>query len=162
MKQKSTLTMFLIFLFLFSFLLSISTAQLSSLSPGDRIRITAPKMFVQPLIGQFTKIHSDSLLFSFGSKHFVVPFQNIEKIEISQGYNRNTKKGALIGAITGGLSLGLAAYTDASKNKGGWEIINPGKAFTGGFVTGAVVGAGLGAVVGRGIRSENWVALKIE
>lgn len=161
-KFKLFTSCFFSILFLFIVFSSATQAQLSMLSPGERIRITAPKNFVQPVIGEFSKVLKDSVCFTMGSKIFVVPFQNIEKIEVRRGHHRNAKKGAIIGAITGGFSLGLIAYSDASKSKDGWEIISPGNAFTGGFLTGAVVGGGLGAIIGKGIRSEKWVTLKIE
>lgn len=87
------------------------------------------------------------------------------RLEISRGTRSNALKGAGIGALVGGVAYALlgAAACDGSDLGGGWHEANtPGKC----AAEGALIGSGLGAVVGfiAGSRSrtERWAEVDWE
>lgn len=139
-------------------------AQFDSLSQGDRIRITATKYFFQPTIATFEKLHSDSLFFNINNRKFTIPVNLIEKLEISKEQKRNTVTGMIAGSLAGGLILGVAFHIQEQQAEcSGWGCIgdiHPG--FWGGFASGALLGGGIGALVGSQIKSEKWTQISIK
>lgn len=83
-----------------------------------------------------------------------IPRVSITGIEESRGKKEgNTRKGALIGAAIGA-GVGLALYAAAGDPPAGWQIVVPMAVYGG-------LGAGIGAVVGRG-GPEEWEPLYSE
>lgn len=85
--------------------------------------------------------------------------QSIKKIEVARGKRSVIKKGAIIGAIAGGISLALIAFISVSGQQERLLAPEPGEAFFGGFVLGSFSGAGAGAFVGSQIKSYYWEAI---
>lgn len=86
-------------------------------APGTRVRLTAPELFDQPLIGTLTALETDavSLRLEGWTEPTTVPRTAITKWELSRGKHSNAGKGALKGLAIGAVAgLGLAAllYND--------------------------------------------------
>jgi hypothetical protein len=138
-------------------------AQVDSLYKGDTIRVTAPKYLAQSLTGTFSELKKDSLAFNIYEKVlFAIPLQQITKLEVARGEEGNALKGAIIGALSGGLGLGLIAAIDASGKQKGWFTATPGQAFVSGLIPGLLLGSVTGAIIGSGSKSVRWVEVSIE
>jgi len=134
-------------------------AQLDSLSNGDCIRLTGTKYFLQPTVATFSRIHSDTLFCYINNKVFAVPVNHLQKLEIPIGKRRHTIKGMIIGSISGGLILGIAMHSEEQQAEGFGKVGQPG--FWGGFASGALIGGGLGALIGSQIKSDKWKQINI-
>lgn len=131
-------------------------AQRHSISSGDTIRVTAPEYFPYSIVGNFITIKNDSLHFQINKRLFTIPLQQVTKLEVPRGKKSNTKKGAKIGAIAGGLGFGVIAAISVSGEQDGWLTPTPGQAFLGGLILGSLGGGGIGAIIGSGIKSTRW------
>lgn len=129
-------------------------AQLGTLQPNERIRVTAGKYFIHPMIGDFEKLSADSFYFKIQTRSMIIANEALQKVEVSRKQKRHTTAGAIAGALSGGLILGLAFDSEEKNAEGFGKVGQPG--FVGGFAAGAVLGGGIGALIGRSIRSEEW------
>ncbi len=152
----------IILIFLISFFCANQQvyAQLDSLSNGDRIRITATKYFLQPTIATFEKLHSDSLFFNINNRKLAIPVNLIKKLEVSTKQKRNTVAGIIAGSLVGGLILGVAMHSEEQQSEGFGKVGQPG--FWGGFASGALLGGGVGALIGSQVKSEKWEQISIK
>ncbi len=141
--------------------MSGASAQLSTLQKDDRIRVTCPAYFNERMEGTFIKTETERLLFKIQSYHFSIPLNEIEKLEAVRKKTRNTKKGALIGALSGGFGLGLVGAFSVSGDQDGWVNPSPGKAFIGGLGIGGLIGGGIGAFFGHRVYSYVWKEIEM-
>lgn len=135
-------------------------AQLDSLSKDDVIRITAPKYFIQPAVATFERQHSDSLFIIMNNRTSAIPFKHLQKLELSTGEKHSTVEGIIIGSIAGGLILGIAMHSEELHAEGYGKIGQPG--FVGGFVSGILIGGGIGALIGNQIKSDEWKHIAVD
>jgi hypothetical protein len=120
------------------------------LAPGNRVRVhlSQPRRTV---IGTVARVSQDTLVIlpQDARTELVLPAANVRKLELSLGRRSHTGKGALLGFIAGGVGVSIAlAALCAGECIGGGVIIVP----AGGAVGGAILGAGIGAL----IRSDRW------
>ena len=134
-------------------------AQLDSLSNGDRIRLTGKKYFLQPTITTFNKLQTDTLFFNINNNASAIPVNLLQKLEVSIGKKRQTVKGMIFGSIAGGLILGIAMHSEEQQSIGFGKVGQPG--FWGGFASGALLGGGVGALIGTQIKSDKWKQIYI-
>jgi len=88
--------------------------ELDSLSPGTRLRVTAPAEAPRRIVGTLTAVDAHSLTIHTSSQFFVVPREAIETLEVSE--RRSLKKrGALYGAGAGVIAALIAAAVDEQK-----------------------------------------------
>lgn len=138
-------------------------AQLTELQLGARVRVRAPAVVAGRLettvIGR--SLDTVTLTTPRGAP-IRVPLAAITSAEVSRG--RSRRDGAVKGLAWGtgiGLAVGLlgAVGNDAASDACGAEPckndLTPGEAVAAGFVTGALLGAGIGAIVG----AEHWERL---
>lgn len=153
---------FIILISLFSFFCANqkACAQLEKLTGGERIRITAIDYFFHPTIAVFEKIYFDSLFCTINNKKMGIPIPFIQKLEISQKKKRNTITGMIAGSLVGSVVLGVAMYSEKQNSQGFGSIGQPG--FWGGFASGAILGGGLGALIGSQVQSERWEQISIK
>ncbi len=141
----------------------VSTAQTNVLFKNEKIRIMAPEQFRTPITGQVVDVRNDSLTFVIGrGRQFTIPFHRIRKLEVVRGTKSNKRKGALLGAVSGGLGLGILFVADVSGEQGGWFVPTPGQAFVGGLIFGGLVGSLTGGIIGSGSRSPRWMEVPVE
>lgn len=139
---------------------STPAAQVSipGLSPGTRIRISAPTMLDRRLIGQVTELNPDSLKVAEEptGAHIVLSLSAIASVEHSVGrsHGAGARRGAVAGALAG-VGLGLVCFavcTPAPGNES-HRILAP----VAGLFYGAVGGAALGALM----PPERWQTLPL-
>jgi hypothetical protein len=130
----------------------------SLIAVGGRVRVTSMAIKGRPE-GIVAALDERTLtLVAFeGGLPLKVPLDSITALETSLGRKRNTGKGVAIG-IASGLLLGLFLPVDAS-NCGYYSdnFCSRGEAVTGGLAGGALLGAGIGALV----KSDRWGTVRL-
>lgn len=129
------------------------------MAKDDRIRISFDLESEQYFSGTYIDFKKDNLYILFNNRSAAIPLQSIKKIEVARGKRSVIKKGAIIGAIAGGISLALIAFISVSGQQERLLAPEPGEAFFGGLVLGSLSGAGAGALVGSQIKSYYWEAI---
>ena len=140
-------------------------AQLAELQPGARVRLQAPEAVAGRLEATVIARARDTVtLTTPRGAPIPVPLAAITAAEGSRG--RSHRDGAVKGLAWGagaGLAVGLlsAVTYDAGSDACGAEPcendLSPGEVVAGGFMTGALLGAGIGAIKG----AEHWERLTI-
>jgi len=133
-------------------------AQLVELQPGMRIRVEAPGIIAGRLAGTVLSRTGDSLdLAAPNGVPMRIATARLTKIEVSRGKSRmeGAKRGLMWGVpILGGFSTLIAVATPACPaSRCGIDGEFPkGEFVMWGFISGAMYGAGIGALIGR----EKW------
>ena len=124
------------------------------LAEGDRIRLKAPGVADRTIIGRLRRADQSALAVTRDDGSVVdVPRAAIQELEIARGRRSHAKKGAIIGAAAGA-GFVLAAFAaekgcDSDPRCGIYSSV-----FATVFgATGALVGAGIGAMV----KTDRWV-----
>lgn len=125
-----------------------------------KIRITATKYYLESAIATFKKLHSDSLFFNINNRTLAIPLNLITKLEISKKQKRNTVTGMIAGSFVGGLIPGTVMRTEEQQAEGFGKVGQP--EFWGGFASGALLGRGIGALIGSQVKSEIWEQISIK
>jgi len=139
-------------------------ASSQTLSPGTRVRVTAPALMLDRQRGQLVSLDRGSLVLegsgsdlgsrSAAPRRWVIPRDAVAQLERSLGIRANTRKGLLIGA-----GVGLAAGLVVTRSGGGSACRGSGDY---GEFCATIIGAStaggalLGALVGAVARSERW------
>ena len=131
-------------------------AQLNSLSRDDKIRISFDLDYGQYFHGTYLNFKKDNIYILIDNKSVAIPLQNIKKIEVARGKKSVIKKGAIIGAIAGGIGLVVVALISVSQQQERLLAPEPGEAFFSGLILGALGGAGAGALAGSQIKTDYW------
>ncbi len=157
---------FIITLLLFFITSLVSEAQFTGLEKGDKIRITAPEQLRGRKTGVVTIITPDSLQFMHRDSTFNVSLASLSRLEVSTGQKRSAGRGALIGAGSLGLTLGLIMMsTDEScSSEEGWciDLFSRSDSFKLGLVSGALLGGASGAIIGHFIIRDRWKKVELE
>lgn len=143
-------------------------AQLEELV-GERVRLThqfSPGTRMSTTTGVLTNVSADSLILSMEGRDVEIPRTYIRRVEVSTSSRRATGYGALVGMAVGGLGLGALAVATNEPNDcmDTWFCIEftSGQAFLIGAVPGALLGAGLGALIGHNTKADRWQAVNVD
>lgn len=148
-------------------------AQIDSLKKGDRVKLIAPSVSGKALIGNIVmRSPSVTYLFRFrDDSTYHIPNSSIEHLSISRGKKRRTLRGAVIGAASGGLLLGIVAVATNPEPDpcdedpyflcGAFEFSDT-EAFGIGALVGGVVGAAAGAIIGTFVRADRWERVSLD
>ena len=144
---------------------SAQLAPLVELQPGARVRVQAPLVVAGPLEATVVARARDTVTLTTSRGTAIhLPLEAITSAEVSRGrsHGAGAVKGLAWGAGAGLVVgvLGAIAYDARSDECGAEPCDNnwsPGEVVAGGFVTGAVLGAGIGAIKGV----EHWERLTI-
>jgi hypothetical protein len=120
------------------------------LTPGSRVRITAPQLDVQPFVGTLVGLGSDGLLVKRGRSHVptLIPRSFVVRLEVSGGRKSQAGRGTLIGAGVGAMPGLLLTFGDYNSD----TEPSPGVV----AAVGAASGAAVGAAIGWALKSEDW------
>ena len=138
---------------------------------GSRVRVFAPELRIDKYVGRIQTMDGSVMVLDTGEVRTVLGMESgpvlvdqyrlvtirlstIEALEVSGGRTVRSSmwKGAMFGAIIGGVLFGLGAMPE----------INPGASdFIKGVPPGLLFGAVGGAVVGYGIGGERWLPTSI-
>lgn len=144
---------------LFLFFPITSSAQIDSLVEGSKIRVTLHQNFYKPIIGTFNNFKLNAISILIADKEITFPNYQIQKIEILKGMKRETFTGAVVGSILGGFILGIILNIENQNSEGFSKIGLP--SFWGGFAAGALIGGGVGGVIGYNTKNPVWQEIKI-
>jgi len=128
-------------------------AATTTLAPGTRVRV---HQGVESLTGTLVSLDSAALVIATGKDTVTAPRASITALEVSTGTKSHAGKGALIGLGAGlvtGVVVGIAA---SGSDNGDFFDFSAGEWAVGVGLTGAAIGAGVGAIVGAGIHSDRW------
>ncbi len=121
---------------------------------GSRVRLTAPVIAPDPMVGRVAGLTPDSLLLERGGgARLQIDSRQVRALSVSAGRNRWgwALRGAGIGLLAGGVLGGWSVGAHDDTGVGGFV----------GFLAGAIVGAPLGAGAGALAAPERWIALPL-
>lgn len=151
---------------LFCNIFPVAEAQVKGIEKGDKIRVTAPGEFTSKRTGIVTDVTGDSLQFMHRDSSINVSLASISRLELSTGKKRSAGRGALIGAGSLGLTLGLIMMsTDEScSSDEGWciDLFSRSDSFKLGLVSGALLGGVSGAIIVHFIIRDRWEKIELE
>ncbi len=143
---------------LFTTLVDLFAQQGSSLTPGDRVRVSRFGT-VAPVVCIVLSMKADTLVLDAEGRveTLEVPLALVEKVEVSRGKESNAGKGAIRGGVVGasfGLVFAGAILLDGGSDK---EVVSVAflAAFTG---AGMLVGTAIGAVSS----SDRWEEVPLD
>ncbi|MDR8390880.1 hypothetical protein NC796_07015 [Aliifodinibius sp. S!AR15-10] len=145
------------------------SAQIQGVAKGDRVKIDAPSMSDRRIIGTvLDNSGSVTILAVRNDSTYYIPNSSIRKLSVSAGKKRKPLKGALLGAGSGGLLLGIIAAATNPDPKpcegelfcGSFELTD-GEAFVFGAVLGILAGGAVGAITGALVETEKWVRVPL-
>lgn len=123
-------------------------------SAGSRVRLTAPAVAPQPMVGSVAALTADSLLLTRGGgARLQIDARQVQSLAVSAGRNRWgwALRGAVVGLLAGGV-IGARAAGSGDET---------GLAAFAGFVAGVLVGTPLGAGVGAVAAPERWTPVPL-
>ena len=117
---------------------------------GSRVRVSAPEVGAQPLIGRVVGLEPHAVLVRAESSGTAtrVALGLSTTIEVSGGRRSKAGRGAVVGAAVGAMPGLLMTFGDYNTD----PEYSPGAV----AALGAAAGAAVGAVVGWALKSEEW------
>jgi hypothetical protein len=140
----------------------VISAQRGPLAEGDKVKIVAGTISDKALNGNVLHISDTDLSINSGGLYYYFPFRSIDRIERSIGKKGNTKRGMIIGGISGGLVIGLfewASYAPCTETGFLACAFYPesrGVALQQGAVAGVILGGAVGGIIGTFWKTDNW------
>ena len=126
---------------------------------GDRVRVTAPN---ERVVGTFAVLKPDTLVVNVESRRLAIPFASVTSLEVSRGQKSRTGRGALIGlgvGVVAGVGTALALCAEGDCNIDG-DITGAVALVLG--AGGALVGAGIGALIGSQTKTDRWETVPLD
>lgn len=141
-------------------IVSLSGSGAQAQTPADaglRVRIHSVDRDTEPLIGVLVSATSEGFVVREESgATAVISTSTIERVEVSEGLRRRIEAGVLIGFLSGaaiGATLGETSRLERGfGDRGHFEAVAFGLLF-------GIIGTAPGALVGRTVRTEDWVEL---
>jgi hypothetical protein len=137
--------------------LEVAAQDLSSVAPGDLIRVAIFKDPSHKRTGICDSVHSDAIYLTLenSGKHGKVPLATITSLEVCRRTKQKTWAGAGVGFAIGtlaGCAFGVV-YTELSDDP------YAGLAIPAGLIIGAPSGFLVGAIAGSQMESKQWEAV---
>ena len=141
-------------------------AQQTLVTPGARVRISAPTVAESPLLGTVVALPADTLIVDAldYADPLALPLASLARLEVSQGQESrtlNTLKGAGFGSLIG-VGAGLATVGILCINGDCADDPYVGLAFVVYGATGLAVGALTGAIIGSIKGVDRWVDVPLD
>lgn len=136
-----------------------SSAQISQLEVGDRVRITAPLVEQDKIAGTVTEIDNTVLVLAVKDSSFYISESMIHNLETSVGKRRVVGRGMLIGAVVGTMMSGVVSAVANNACGIGEDCVlanRDGEAFLAGATFGLLIGAAVGTVTGFFTKIDEW------
>jgi hypothetical protein len=133
-------------------------------APGDRVRVTAPTIEPDRLVGTVMEIGADTCVLEVEGRAdtLALPLASVTKLEVNWGSESNAARGAGLGLLAGGF-VGVAfgaAFCSGDRCETSGASVGQAALFFGGF------GAGVGLVIGAGIgqvsRRDLWRTVDLQ
>lgn len=145
----------------------IAAAQVGAVSPGARVRVTAPSQNLDKQVGALLAVRSDTLVIEQTSNAMVkgrvvpavdtlrVTAAELARLEVSAGRRSNVDKGVVKGLWIGGL-IGTALGTAVAADGGVAFYCGGADCIAQGAMGGAVWGVLIGLVAGAMTSRDDW------
>lgn len=128
-----------------------------AIAEGDRVRVTLLERPHERVVGTLLAIRPEAIDLRPDSVTRTIARPDIDKLEVSRGIHSGSRDGVKYGAIVGGVTLGalgaLASEINNSESSVKSNTVAVALAYT---LAGAVVGGGLGALIGSAFHHERW------
>jgi hypothetical protein len=137
---------------------ALGSAQLATVAPGSRVRVLAPNVSAERLVGTLAFGIIDTVSVDVASVRRTIPVKSVERLELSRGKTR--RAGAMRGAKFGLLAGGAYAIVAFASKQGSYASEQRGLPVA--LVNSLAVGAGtvtLGALIGSRYRVESWTTV---
>jgi hypothetical protein len=132
---------------------SSALSEEAPLAPGARIRVTLLERRTEPIVGTLLALPPGTIEFEDSLAHSV-PRGKVATLEVSRGMKAQTGKYALVGGILCGVAASTFAYIVGSSATSDDDAP---ATLGGGFgAAGILIGAGFGAIIGSGTKTERW------
>ncbi|NBC05029.1 MAG: hypothetical protein GVY20_15200 [Bacteroidetes bacterium] len=144
-------------LIIFSF--QLAEAQIEGISEGDRVKVTAPSVKSGNIKGAIITLEDSFLTVSESDTTFTVDYSSIRSLKVSKDEKLAIGKGALIGGLSGALTVGMISLaTNEPCDEDEWCIIEytNAEAFGIGALIGGLGGMAAGALIGAFITIDRW------
>ena len=129
-------------------------ANTNTLVPGVRVRVHQGS---QSLTGSLVSQDSVGLVIATGKSDTVTaPLASITGVDVSRGTKSRAGKGALIGLGVGAATGIIVGLVGSSSDNGDFVDLNAEEWAVGMGLTGAVIGTGVGAIIGATQRTDKW------
>jgi hypothetical protein len=127
-------------------------------APGDRVRVTAPTIDRDPLVGTLVSMGPDTCVLEVEGRAepLALPLAPVTRLEVSRGQKSHTLWGAGIGLVAGG-AAGAAIGSASSRGDEYSGLVTLAYA-AGGAWLGLLFGTAIGAV----IRTERWELVDLQ
>ncbi len=141
--------------------------------PGARVRVTAPTVAENHLVGTVAAVDADTLVLGvnhgtsscFGQGVTImklsIPFASMTSLEVSRGKKSNVGKGLGIGFLAGA-ALGAAIGFAAGDDPPGFLAFSSEQKAAAGAILGSLAGGVIGGVVGATGPSERWETVPLD
>ena len=131
------------------------TPLLQSLTPGMRVRILAPGVALNKVIGTVEKVSDDAVTLNIPGRSEPVSIlrEKIARLDVSEGPRSRGVDAAIGAGIGAGVGAIVGAVADSNQKKNQVVNISDGAVAGAGALFGALVGAVIGATVPPG---ERW------
>lgn len=148
------------FAVLFIFLtFQTAEAQIEGVKEGDRVKIRAPIVTTGNIIGTVSKLENSFLTVAQTDTTLTFDYSDIKSLKVSKGEKLAIGKGALIGGLSGALTVGMISLaSNESCDEDEWcliEFTGP-EAFGVGALIGGLGGMAAGAFIGAFITIDRW------
>ena len=151
---------------------SLSARQAPPVEVGSRVRVTAIDLGLEKQSASLQGLRGDTLdlfVVQGGGSIVSVPLASVTEFATLQSTSRRTVIGALIGSAVG-FSAGVIVLAVAHEGCEGGGFFSWGRRYCGtappeaelAAVAGALLGAGVGAVVGYFINTERWEEVPLD
>ncbi len=140
-------------------------AQHTLVTPGARVRVSAPTVAERPLLGTVVALEVETLIVD--AQHYAhpltLPLASLAWLEVSRGQKSRTVRGAGIGFLVGGAAgLATAAIVCAIAGDCDPDSSYTGLVYASLGVLGAGVGALTGAIIGSTIKVDRWLDVPLD
>jgi len=138
----------------------VAQAQPVDLVPGRRIRVH--RQTQSTLIGALLSVSSDTLtMITTGPDTVAVARSTIRRVDVAVGTKSQAGKGAVTGLLIGGLGGALLGVASSGSDDGDFLDAGPAEWAVSGAVFFGAIGAGVGALIGSGHRTDRWEAVVV-
>lgn len=139
-----------------------ASAQVFLPPAGARVRVTLTSS--EKLVGTLSGAHRDTLLVRpvDAQEARAFPLGTLTRLEVSRGIRTRTGRGALIGLVSGaaaGAAGGMIVCAGDNCAHNGEDLTTLVPVAMG--IGAGVVGAGVGALLGSGVRGEDWATVPL-
>jgi hypothetical protein len=117
--------------------------------PGDRVRITAPRIGLDRHIGVVHRLDAETITVDSTP----IARDEVTRLDVYRGRRGHAGSGAIWGGVIVGGLFGVAAAAVCTDP---FFDCDPAAGFAAGFLSGALAGAVVGAGIGALIRTDAW------